>query len=51
VRNEALERLEVQAFVRYYLENIDQVAELARFIPPSDEQKQEALATFEEAVG
>ncbi len=51
VKNESLERPEVQAFLRYYLENVDQVAELARFIPPSEQQQREALATFEEALG
>ncbi len=51
VKNESLGRPEVQAFVRYFLEDVEAVAETARFIPPSDDQKQEALATLEDAAG
>ena len=51
VKNESLGRPEVQAFVRYFLEDVEAVAETVRFIPPSDDQKREALATLEEAAG
>jgi phosphate transport system substrate-binding protein len=39
---EALERPEVQAFVDYYLENVNDVTEQAGFIPLTDEQLEEA---------
>jgi len=51
VKNESLARPEVESFVGYFLENIDDIAGAALFIPPSDEQKAEALATFEAASG
>ena len=36
---EALERPEVEAFVRFYIENIDEIVEAAGFIGLNDEQK------------
>jgi phosphate transport system substrate-binding protein len=51
VKNEALERPEVESFVGFFLDEIDTIAEAALFIPPSDEQKEDALATFEAAAG
>jgi len=51
VKNESLVRPEVDSFVGYFLENIEEIAGAALFIPPSDEQKAEAIATFEAAAG
>jgi phosphate transport system substrate-binding protein len=48
---EALQRPEVGAFVQYYLDNIDSIAETALYIPPSDEQKAEAAAALAGALG
>ena len=42
MKNESLERPEVQAFMRFYLENLDSIAETAQFIPLTDEQTAEA---------
>lgn len=44
---EALERPEVQAFIDYYLENVNDVAEQVGFIPLTDEQLEEAQAKVE----
>ena len=38
-------------FAQFYLDNIDSIAETALYIPPSEEQKAEALSTFEAATG
>ena len=51
VKAESLQRPEVAAFVRYYLDNIDAAAETALYIPPSDEQKAEAQAILAGALG
>lgn len=40
---EALQREEVVAFVEFYINNSDQIAEAATFIPLTEEQKTEAL--------
>jgi phosphate transport system substrate-binding protein len=45
------EKPELQAFVQYYLDNIDTIAETALFIPPSDEQKSQAASAFASASG
>jgi len=45
---EALQRPEVQAYLRFIIEQNDQVTERATFIPLTAEQKQEAQATVEE---
>jgi phosphate transport system substrate-binding protein len=50
VKNESVERPEVEAFVQYTLDNAVPIAEQARFIPLNDEQLAETQATFEEAV-
>ena len=50
VKNESLARPEIESFVGYFLENIEEIAGAALFIPPSDEQKAEAIATFEAAA-
>jgi phosphate transport system substrate-binding protein len=47
VSDQALARPEVAAFVDFYIESSDEVAELALFIPLSDQQKDEARAKVE----
>ena len=49
--NESLTRPEVEAFVRFYLENLDAIAEAAQFIPLPDERREEQLAKLDQAVG
>jgi phosphate transport system substrate-binding protein len=49
VKNESLQRPEVEAFVRYVLENSQSIAEAAQFVPLNDEQAQESMAAFEAA--
>ena len=44
---EALKKPHVKEFVEFYIENSDQLAEGAGFIPLTDEQKQEALDKVE----
>jgi phosphate transport system substrate-binding protein len=51
VKNESLQRPEVQGFVEYFLTNSIQLAEDALFIPVPDEQVDENLSTLESAVG
>jgi phosphate transport system substrate-binding protein len=51
VKNEALQRPEVKAFVRYIVDNADSIAEQALFVPLSEEQAAETQATFEQAAG
>jgi phosphate transport system substrate-binding protein len=46
-KRESLERPEVEAFLRYVLENEKEIAEAARFVPLTDEQ----LAEAERALG
>ncbi|MGC1207866.1 MAG: phosphate ABC transporter substrate-binding protein PstS family protein [Ornithinimicrobium sp.] len=48
---EALQREEVVAFVEFYIENNDPIAEAATFIPLTAEQKEEAQATVDELSG
>jgi phosphate transport system substrate-binding protein len=50
VKNEALQRPEVQEFVGFYLDNLDQATEQALFIALPDEKKEEQLTKFEEAT-
>jgi phosphate transport system substrate-binding protein len=50
VKNESLDRPEVEAFTRYMVDNAVPIAEQARFIPLNDEQLAETQATFEEAL-
>ncbi len=47
----ALERPEVEAFVRYYIENIDVIVEAAQFIGLNDEQKTTLQEEFETLLG
>jgi phosphate transport system substrate-binding protein len=51
VKNEALQRPEVKAFVRYIVDNAESIAEQALFVPLSDEQAAETQAAFEQAAG
>ncbi len=48
---EALERPEVEAFVDFYIENSDAIAEAATFIALTEEQKEEARAKVAELIG
>jgi phosphate transport system substrate-binding protein len=48
---EALERPEVEAFVSFYIENIDQIVEAAGFIGLNDEQKTTLQEQFDALVG
>jgi phosphate transport system substrate-binding protein len=48
---EALERAEVEAFVRFYIENIDQIVEAAGFIGLNDEQKTTLQEQFDTLIG
>lgn len=50
VKNESLARPEVAAFLSYYLENVEAIAEDALYIPPSENVKEESLATLESAI-
>jgi phosphate transport system substrate-binding protein len=38
----ALQRPEVKAFIEYYTDNHDQIAEQAQFVPMTDDQAQKA---------
>lgn len=51
VKNESLERPEVQEFMRFYLENVDDIAVDALYIPPPAEVKEASQATLEAAIG
>ncbi len=48
---EALQRPEVQAFIEFFIENGDEIADEATFIPLTEEQKEEARAKVAELVG
>jgi phosphate transport system substrate-binding protein len=48
---EALERPEVEAFVSFYIENIDQIVDAAGFIGLNDEQKATLQEQFDALVG
>jgi len=48
---EALERPEVEGFVRFYIENIDQIVEAAGFIGLNDEQKTTLSDQFDALLG
>ena len=47
----ALEKPEVLAFVRFYIENQVEITEAAGYIPLTPEQEEESLATVEELAG
>jgi phosphate transport system substrate-binding protein len=51
VKNESLTRPEIQGFLRFYFENLTQIAEEAQFIPLPDEDAQKAVDDLETAIG
>jgi phosphate transport system substrate-binding protein len=51
VKNESLQRPEVEAFVQFILDNAQPIAETALFVPLSEEQLEESRTTFEGATG
>jgi phosphate transport system substrate-binding protein len=51
VKNESLQKPQVEAFVAYMLANAESVAETALYVPLSDEQLAEAQSTFDQANG
>jgi phosphate transport system substrate-binding protein len=50
VKRESLKRPEVEAFVRYVLDNETEIAEAARFVPLTDEQLTKARDGLEQAL-
>jgi phosphate transport system substrate-binding protein len=50
-KNESLKRPEVQGFLRYYFDNITQIADEAQFIPLPDEESQKLADDLETAIG
>ena len=48
---EALERPEVEAFVSFYVENVDEIVEAAGFIGLNEEQKTALQEQFDALVG
>ena len=51
VKKDALQRPEVEAFLRYTLENETAIAEAAQFVPLTDEQLTKAKSDLESALG
>tara|TARA_B100000686_G_scaffold209850_1_gene216664 strand:- start:1000 stop:1971 length:972 start_codon:yes stop_codon:yes gene_type:complete len=49
-KNSSFARIEVQEFIRFYLENAPQIAEAALYVPLSNEQQEAALSIFDQAV-
>ena len=50
-KNDALGRPEVEAFVRYMIENATEIAEASQYVPLTDEQVEKANADLEAALG
>jgi phosphate transport system substrate-binding protein len=50
VKNTSLRKPEVQAFLRFYLDNLDQIVEQARYISMPEDQVQEQQAKLEQAI-
>ena len=50
-KRESFERPEVEAFIRYLIENETAIAEASQFVPLTDEQIEKAKADLEAAVG
>jgi phosphate transport system substrate-binding protein len=50
VKNTSLQKPEVQAFLRFYFDNLDQIVEQARFISMPEDQVQEQQAKLEQAI-
>ena len=51
VKNEALQKPEVEAFVRYMIENATEIAEASQYVPLTDEQVEKANSDLEAALG
>ena len=51
VKNESLQKPEVEAFVRYMIENETEIAEAAQYVPLTNEQIEKANADLEAALG
>jgi phosphate transport system substrate-binding protein len=47
---EALNRAEVDAFLKFYIENSSEIAEQALFVPLTDEQQQQSTAKIEQLI-
>ena len=50
VNKEALARPEVAAFLTYYIDNLEQIAKDAQFVPLTDDQAAESKAALEGAT-
>ena len=50
-KQESFGRPEVEAFVRYLIDNETEIAEASQFVPLTDEQIEKANADLEAAVG
>jgi phosphate transport system substrate-binding protein len=50
VRKDALKRPEMVAFVKFYLENVDNVAEKVGYVPVTEEIAERTRAAFEDAA-
>ena len=51
VKKDALQRPEMEAFLRYILDNETAIAEASQFVPLTDEQLTKAQADLESALG
>ena len=51
MKKDALARPEVEAFLRYMLDNEIEIAEASQFVPLTDEQLTKAQADLEPALG
>jgi phosphate transport system substrate-binding protein len=49
-KNEALQKPEVEAFVRYMLDNATEIAEASQYVPLTDEQVEKATTDLEAAL-
>jgi phosphate transport system substrate-binding protein len=50
VKNTSLQKPEVKGFLRFYLDNLDQIVEQARFISMPEDQVKEQQAKLEQAI-
>jgi phosphate transport system substrate-binding protein len=50
VKNTSLRKPDVQAFLRFYLDNLDQIVEQARYISMPEDQVKEQQAKLEQAI-
>ena len=51
VKKESAQRPEVAAFLRFYLDNVDQIAQQALFVPMTAEQTAASQATLDQLLG